>query len=147
MKALARISMVAAVFTTAASANAADPQRMFELCLWDSFSTVAGARVDGPREAPKSASRSREKAVSFRYELQIPTGIGFAGRRKLLDTFYDCLEGNGFIKHEMFWIEGSIASLKAVRDYRVAAEVTYFEGLSVELDLMRRSSIVIKVRK
>jgi len=120
---------------------------MFELCLRDSFSMVAGAGVDGPREVPKPASRSREKALSFQYRLQIPKDIGAAGRRKLLDTFYYCLEGNGFTRDELLWVEGSIASFRAVRHDRVEGRVTYFEGLNVEMGSMQRSSIAVEVWK
>ena len=147
MKTLVRISMAAAVFATNASANAAEPQRMFELCLRDSFSTVAGARVDGPREVPKPASRSQERALSFHYELQIPKGIGAPGQRKLLDTFYYCLEGNGFSRSELLWVDGSIATFKAVRYGRLEGRVTYFEGLNVEMGSMQRSTISVEVPK
>ena len=103
-------------------AHALDPFEVFELCLDQSVSGVQGAYVDGPREHIREQGRR-----TFDYRLHVPKKIIDDSKRKMLDAFYYCLEGNGFERIERHRFKGPFVTLEAVRDDRLRARFVYFE--------------------
>ena len=141
MKTLIRSALAGGVLAaTTLSASAVDPFEVFELCLDRSVDSVQGAYVEGPRER----SRSQRERV-FEYRLHMPQKIVKASKRKMLDTFYYCLEGNGFARSKLFFIEGSVIAFEAEGDGRLRARVDYFERLGIEQFGFEESTISLSL--
>lgn len=103
-------------------ASAVDPFEVFELCLDQSVSGVQGTYVEGPRESIRSQGQRK-----FYYQLYMPVKIVDVSKRQVLDTFYYCLEGNGFARREKFPGLRTYVTFEAVRGDRLRARVEYFE--------------------
>jgi hypothetical protein len=121
-------------------AGAVEPFEVFELCLDQSVSGVQGTYIEGPLERIRSQGQRK-----LDYQLYMPLKIVDDTKRQVLDTFYYCLEGNGFVRSAKFPSGRSFVTFEAVRDDRLRARVEYLERFGSKRFGFEESSISISI--